>query len=713
MARAAEYAAAQSARARQVRRETEEQKLPPKPAPVSLSAFTKGQPTTRNKGNKAWKPLTSDDLVGDENYSDSPESRKQTPCHPDDEDEPRNTRRLVARPAQSSIEDLKIPTAPKAMLIQRDRPAVLLNSTPRRLTTHPAMAYPQQNPQAPEGMSGRGGQGRLLFNLPQSSHRPSRRSRNAYLHNMHFPGTPFNRAESMPAQPMYGHELHPAAYLTPSREEIAEVMQERDRQHMMNMANLQPGMAQQQGSDPYIVYNESPVQYYNHNPGDYDGSRYAQGIPPSYGSTPPAFYLAQQTDARFDASSVFQSTPPSYQAPRNTDQNTALYHPDYRKPDVPYDRSRIMEEYKATTAKVALEKKGKTVLYNPELHNPQGISPGPASSSIIMGRQGESKSFVDEGFNDDDAPWPELEGMVEKFREALYDPTEDPKRSTKEASYDVYKTMQTDIFAGNANAPRISMMGPPPGLEMPVDGGSDLRGNGLKEFPDDFYTLKALSTMERKNVQRLAQEARDDLAGTFKTPFTSQGVDSEFGGSTRQPLFSGKTDENINRVRAKEAEKWFYGPNTLEETIRDNVLAAKMHEFAIRDNALGKKGEKETAMEKAMMTAVIGNVTRNVKNIWDDCKLPDDKRTYPFKVKPVPDYAIERPSVMTGGASIFSGFFDDLGVKGETEKAVLPTPKRIARDPRFRPAAPKEGVKLTVEEERAARREAYGRRGGI
>ena len=118
-------------------------------------------------------------------------------------------------------------------------------------------------------------------------------------------------------------------------------------------------------------------------------------------------------------------------------------------------------------------------------------------------------------------------------------------------------------------------------------------------------------------------------------------------------------------------------------------------------------------MEKAMMSAVIGNVIGNVKNIWEGCKLPDDKRTYPFKVEPVPDYAIERPSVMTGGASIFSGFFEDLAVKGETEKAFIPTPKRIARDPRFRPAAPKEGLKLTIEEERLARRDSYGRRGGI
>lgn len=525
---------------------------------------------------------------------------------------------------------------------------------------------------------------------------------------MYYPGTPYNPAEIIAAQPVYGQDMPPAAYLTPSREDIAEVMRQRDHQHMMNMANLQPGIPQQQAPPPYAIYSESPLQYYNQNPGDFDGSRYAQGIDPSYDTTPPPFYPAQQGDARFGAPTVFQSTPPSYQAPRNTNQPTALYHPDYRKPDVPYDRTRTMEQYKATLAKASLEQKGKTVLNNPELHNRQGSSSGPASDSVTMDIQTGGN-----GLNDDVTPWSELEGMADKFRQAPYAPTVESKQSTKEPSYDMQKTMQTDIFAGNENAPRISMMGPPPGLEMPADGSGDSRSNGLKEFPDNFYTLKPLGMSERRNVQRLSKEARDELAGTFKTPFTSQPAATDVRGATRPPLFSSVNGENINRVRAQDAEDWFYGPSAVEETARHNELAAKMHECAIRDNALSKKSEEETAMEKAMMATVIGNVTRNVVGIWDNCKLPDDKRTYPFKVKPVPDHAIERPSVMTGGASIFSGFFDDLAVKGDESKVILPTPKRIARDPRFRPAGPKEGGKLTIEEERVARREAYGRRGGI
>jgi len=57
-ARAAEYHAAKAASARQqASREADEHKLPPKPAPVSLSSFTRTAAYNRNKGQKNYKPL--------------------------------------------------------------------------------------------------------------------------------------------------------------------------------------------------------------------------------------------------------------------------------------------------------------------------------------------------------------------------------------------------------------------------------------------------------------------------------------------------------------------------------------------------------------------------------------------------------------------------------------------------------------------------------
>lgn len=58
-ARAAEYNAAKAASARQqASRESEELKPPLKPAPISLSAFTRHASYSRNRGNKNFVPLT-------------------------------------------------------------------------------------------------------------------------------------------------------------------------------------------------------------------------------------------------------------------------------------------------------------------------------------------------------------------------------------------------------------------------------------------------------------------------------------------------------------------------------------------------------------------------------------------------------------------------------------------------------------------------------
>lgn len=61
-ARLAELTAAASARERQAKRDLEEQNKPPKTAPVSLSAFTKAVANSGNRGNKAYRPLTLEDI---------------------------------------------------------------------------------------------------------------------------------------------------------------------------------------------------------------------------------------------------------------------------------------------------------------------------------------------------------------------------------------------------------------------------------------------------------------------------------------------------------------------------------------------------------------------------------------------------------------------------------------------------------------------------
>ncbi len=150
-ARAAELAAASAAKQRQVSRELEERQLPSNPA-VSLSAFTKPQPTTtRNKGNKNWKPLILDDIVeADDAVSSDPTST------------PSNIDRLTSKEAS----DKKIPIAPRAMVAGRVLSTVVAYPQPRRRQPSPVINMPNRNAQGYE--SGYGGVPYPIF--PQNHH---------------------------------------------------------------------------------------------------------------------------------------------------------------------------------------------------------------------------------------------------------------------------------------------------------------------------------------------------------------------------------------------------------------------------------------------------------------------------------------------------------------------------------------------------------------
>ncbi len=112
-ARAAELAAASAAKQRQVSRDLEDRQLPPNPA-VSLSAFTKPPPASRNKGNKNWKPLVLDDI-----------------------DEDTTPERLTSKEAS----DKKIPTAPRAMVAGRSLSTVVAQPQPKE-SPHGPFPYP-------------------------------------------------------------------------------------------------------------------------------------------------------------------------------------------------------------------------------------------------------------------------------------------------------------------------------------------------------------------------------------------------------------------------------------------------------------------------------------------------------------------------------------------------------------------------------------------
>jgi len=102
-------------------------------------------------------------------------------------------------------------------------------------------------------------------------------------------------------------------------------------------------------------------------------------------------------------------------------------------------------------------------------------------------------------------------------------------------------------------------------------------------------------------------------------------------------------------------------------------------------------------------TLVLGNVIDTVKYYFDQIRLPEAHRNLLFKVKSVPDFAIERGTVVTGMPSTALSYFE------EDQGGFHGAPVRIARDPRFRPQC-KDGLKVKPEEEWKHRHEMYGRR---
>ncbi len=178
-ARAAEYHAFKAATARQASREAEEQKLPPKAAPISLSAFTKNPHLNRNKGTKAWIPLVLEDTPESTVEYDSENSEEDagtlsTPTRQTGgvdpgsasltkNETPTGPRNL--QPVRINLPKLTIPTAPKAMVAANDRPSVIVNPTPKRIQQHSiirqsqrdAVVSVQSSPSNASGMTGSSG----------------------------------------------------------------------------------------------------------------------------------------------------------------------------------------------------------------------------------------------------------------------------------------------------------------------------------------------------------------------------------------------------------------------------------------------------------------------------------------------------------------------------------------------------------------------------
>jgi hypothetical protein len=653
-ARAAELAAASAAKQRQVSRELEDQQPPPNPA-VSLSAFTKPQPS-RNKGNKTWKPLILDDIVESDNTTAS-EPAISTPAN-----------RLTAKEAS----DKKIPTAPRAMVGGRSLSTVVAYPQPPKPQPSPATNMP-----APGYGPRHGGFPYPVF--PQ----------NMYSHQaMFLVGMPFNET--------YGSMMVPDD-ISPTKQEQKFSMLENipfsrmiHGQEPSQFAMAHHGMMQHDdpfthgppqnfGHDQQYMWDSGHDTYYPgyqiplqpHHVGTYgnesDGAYANTNIPL------PSVRIAKPTPARDD---------PPNQLRRSSGQQP-------REPPVPYqepyDTERAMKECVNKLKEKA--KDGKTVLYNPD------IQKDPPPRQIMKSENSfRAKSTMRKSSRDPQPPVP----WDVRPRDSIGDANEwevMPPPIDQSSDMTTFASVE-----GDSNRCNIK---PAPGLPFPSTFGLpqlSLKASNVETMESsgaapvgslEWMRLAPISAAERDRVRRRMALAAKQITNEVPLDHIATSQDKE------------DLDETQN---------WFYTDARGERLLRQQVdLTAQAHASKVMANIRARSGgdlpeQFQDGRDNGLAaTLILGNVACNLQTyLVGDRKSVEQRRNF-HKVKSVPDWCTERGGLTLGGLGGGESYFD--GVAGGFYGA----PVRVARDPRFRPQV-KEGMKVKPEEEWKNRHEMYGRR---
>lgn len=674
-ARAAEYNAAKAASARQASREAEEQKLPPKPVPVSLSAFTRNAQPNRNKGTKAYVPLVLNETPGEEDDED-----KEDKIEKEDKDgkgdsnddgtlstparQARAADRTIPAPPKSGtplgprnpqpVRDiatpLSVPTAPKAMVSAAEKPTALAVPTPHRGQPHPVLRQPRQAvppsvQSSPSTVSGMGGFPYPDFMKPYLPALPPL----GYL------------PVAYPQPPQYLGNMMVPSDISPAKQENKLTM----LSHRYGDPSMKFGGTPQQGLlspgvhtrsqiiNPYTTATpgRNPQQQFGglaHNPAqhsifhNFDSEEFVpinteerRSLP-----MPPASLPRRLSYGATDDS--FPLPGPIVDSPGKGAPERAQHGPAGTPEDEPYDRNSKMQNFVA--AQQALAKTGKTVLHNPDLHRVKGSEPQRLLST------------------ENDTTTPEHESHI-------------------------------PVKEDNTGGGTLSWLKPPPGFEnhtprLPTNeeyklynpspfGDEALR----KEFgvgTEDWFELKPMSRIDRLRMNKV-----------MKLCSSSIYVDSP------KALFpDGQNQRRDHILGLLEGGHSHCSKRDVVEQIANDHVANRLANNPGSDEAVGN-ARVDVEMEKAHFCAV-GNIRDNLT------KSTAMDEPFPNKYKPAPEYAIERGGLLVGQPGSSSFFEEDTG-------GFYNAPSRIARDPRFRPVN-KEGNKPQSEDEWKHRSDLYGRR---
>ena len=661
-ARAAELAAASAAKQRQVSRELEERQQPPSSA-VSLSIFTKPQPTTtRNKGTKSWKPLILDDINEITGDAPGPAVATQTP---------RKSGRITPREAS----DKRIPSAPRAMLTGRSTSATVAQTDQARTDSF-----------APSFTSN---------NLP-----PAYESTQTLItdHNVHLPQPPYRVA--MPPNEFnrftqYGAMMVPDDISPTKQEQKFSMLESVSGSHAMHQGyshfqNTQQPTYSQDGSFSHVTaqqpgngqrYMWDDSSHNNFIPGctmpyqevhqpymgyyDKDGARDNQRA-----------YMGQHEDST-DSIDPNEMLPtkfipdPSREMRRVPAQILPRTTASLQRE--PYDTGKAMKDCVDKMKERA--KDGKTVLHNPENRKqPQRVT------AFGFGNVNENTALRKSSVGRRPVPW-EVQP-----RKDIQD------RSQWEATAPLEDLKYTD--------PESLPLKPAPGLPFPTSlgsftlpAGSSLKvpaGDGVADVGSAAWMrLAPISAAERDRVRKCMAKA-------------AKGATNHLSDERNE---AGLPEEELLTTR-----KWFYKDARGEDLLRQQVnITAKDHAAKVVSDATAQNGgvlPKDFQIGKhdgLASSLILGNVACNLQTyLVGDRGSLEQKRNFQ-KVKTVPDWCTEKGGTTIGGTGSGESYFDG------TAGGFYTAPVRVARDPRFRPQM-KEGMKMKADEEWKNRHEMYGRR---
>lgn len=670
-ARAAELAAASAAKQRQVSRELEERQLPPNPA-VSLSAFTKSQPTTtRNKGTKHWKPLTLEDIA--ETTDDTPTSQPAI-ASPTDLD----------RLAHKQASDKKIPTAPRAMVEGRSLSTVAGLSHPLKPPPSPIVNLPVRNSPQRMDSAHHGG----LPYLPVNPY--------LYLQQPVFvAGMPFREAIHGRS---YGSMMVPDD-ISPTKQEqklsmLGNILVPPTMQGLEGTQFTMAHHGMMQQDDPFSQVPPQPfahAQQYLWDRAGNDG--YFPGYHMPFPDQSQQIQGGYENERAAGYTSAYTAHKPSPPIGLDSTVNQNTIFPVFRdanqppcgsplRPREPYDTERAMKECVSKLKEEA--KDGKTVLRNPNVHKEQiGRTDTESNRLAVMKPDLRQSSHPP-------VPWEvQAKGKPDANMWEFMPP---PAKVNLNAA----SPLGDEPQAGQESGIVESAPGPPPSS---ISGLHELSLQDLTDRVENSDTpqvgsaawmrLVPVTPVERARVRRCMARAARSVTNDVPE---------------RDILPSSNHEDTL------QTQKWFYTDARGERLMREQViLNAQAHATRVIAHVKAHNGgelPEQFAYGKDdgfAATLILGNVACNLQTYLVGDRTSLDQRRNFHKVKSVPDWCTERGGLSVGGLGGGDSYFD--GAAGGFYGA----PVRVARDPRFRPQV-KEGMKIKPEEEWKNRHEMYGRR---